>query len=48
MWADGRKYVGQYIDDKYYNIYIYVRKHGKGVFTWTDGRKYNGMWYNGK
>ena len=39
VWADGRKYVGQYIDGK---------KHDKGEFTWPDGRKYNGMWSNGK
>jgi len=28
-WADGRKYEGNYKDDK---------KHGYGVYTWTDGR----------
>lgn len=32
-WKDGRKYVGEYIDDK---------KEGHGVFTWPDGRKYDG------
>lgn len=38
-WADGRKYEGDYYDDK---------KQGRGVFTWPDGRMYNGEWYNGK
>ena len=28
-WKDGRKYVGQYVDD---------RKNGFGVYTWADGR----------
>lgn len=39
IWADGRKYVGQYLDDK---------KHGEGTFEWPDGRKYKGSWQNGK
>jgi L1 cell adhesion molecule like protein len=34
-WADGRKYEGEYHDDK---------KQGYGVFTWPDGRKYEGYW----
>jgi hypothetical protein len=38
-WADGRKYEGQYFDDK---------KEGRGVFTWPDQRKYDGLWVNGK
>eukprot|EP00829_Urostomides_striatus_P021452 TRINITY_DN9567_c0_g1_i1.p4 TRINITY_DN9567_c0_g1~~TRINITY_DN9567_c0_g1_i1.p4 ORF type:complete len:104 (-),score=20.43 TRINITY_DN9567_c0_g1_i1:105-416(-) len=38
-WSDGRKYVGEYLDDK---------KHGKGEFIWPDGRKYVGDWENGK
>lgn len=33
LWADGRKYTGQYLDDK---------KHGEGTFEWPDGRKYRG------
>ena len=37
--ADGRKYSGEYLDDK---------KHGYGVFTWSDGRMYKGQWKNGK
>ena len=28
-WADGRIYVGSYLNDK---------KHGVGVFKWPDGR----------
>jgi hypothetical protein len=28
-WSDGRKYEGEYKDDK---------KHGYGVFDWPDGR----------
>ena len=38
-WADGRKYEGEYLDDK---------KDGYGVYTWADGRKYQGYWANGK
>lgn len=38
-WADGRKYEGQYENDK---------KHGTGTFYWADGRKYEGGWKNGK
>jgi hypothetical protein len=38
-WKDGRKYVGEYRDDK---------KHGKGEYTWPDGRKFVGTWINGK
>lgn len=38
-WADGRKYEGDYHND---------RKHGHGKFTWSDGRIYDGAWYNGK
>lgn len=38
-WSDGRKYEGEYVDDK---------KEGKGTFTWPDGRKYIGGWKNGK
>lgn len=35
-WPDGRKYVGDYNDDK---------KEGHGEFTWPDGRKYDGQWF---
>ena len=38
-WPDGRKYEGEYMNDK---------KEGTGVFSWPDGRKYNGLWKNGK
>ena len=38
-WPDGRRYEGQYVDDK---------KEGNGTFYWSDGRKYQGMWKNGK
>lgn len=38
-WNDGRKYIGDYKDDK---------KHGYGQFEWPDGRKYKGYWENGK
>ena len=34
-WSDGRKYEGEYIDDK---------KEGHGIFTWPDGRQYDGNW----
>lgn len=32
-WLDGRKYEGDYENDK---------KHGLGVYTWADGRIYSG------
>ena len=38
-WKDGRKYEGDYVDDK---------KHGYGEFLWNDGRQYRGYWKNGK
>ena len=38
-WPDGRKYQGDYKDDK---------KDGYGLFEWPDGRKYKGYWSNGK
>jgi hypothetical protein len=34
-WPDGRKYEGEYINDK---------KHGFGIFTFKDGRIYEGEW----
>ena len=37
-FPDGRKYEGEYIDDK---------KHGYGTFTWPDGRKWVGQWGSG-
>jgi hypothetical protein len=39
FWPDGRKYEGQYCDDK---------KHGYGVYIWVDGRMYQGQWHDGK
>ena len=39
IWNDGRKYSGQYKDDK---------KHGFGIYTWADARCYMGFWYKGK
>ena len=38
-WSDGRKYKGDYVNDK---------KEGLGTYTWADGRKYQGLWLNGK
>lgn len=37
-WKDGRKYEGQFINDK---------RHGLGIFKWVDGRIYDGSWKNG-
>ena len=39
MWADGRKYEGEYVNDK---------KHGYGIYTYPDGRSYKGQWAHGK
>ncbi len=39
VWEDGRRYEGEYVDDK---------KHGKGKFKWPDGRLYDGQWENGR
>ena len=38
-WADGRRYQGQYVQDK---------KHGRGKYTWANGRSYDGEWKDGK
>lgn len=38
-WKDGRRYEGEYLDDK---------KHGFGTYFWADGRKYEGNWAFGK
>lgn len=38
-WQDGRKYEGEYKDDK---------KHGFGIYVWSDGRIYRGNWSRGK
>ena len=37
IWADGRKYIGQWANNK---------MHGKGVFTWPDGRYYEGDYFD--
>ncbi len=39
IWPDGRKYNGEYKQDK---------KEGYGIFEWDDKRKYKGYWNNGK
>ena len=39
LWPDGKRYEGQYVNDK---------KEGLGIFSWPDGRKYDGGWKNGK
>ena len=38
-WPDGRKYIGNYKNDK---------KDGYGELTTKDGKKYKGHWKNGK
>ena len=38
-WLDGRRYEGEYKNDK---------KEGYGVFMFRDGRVYEGEWKNGK
>ena len=38
-WPDGKKYEGDYYNDK---------KHGHGIFTWANGYKYDGSWLEGK
>ena len=37
-WADGRRYQGEYKNDK---------KDGFGVYMWADGRCHYGMWKDG-
>lgn len=39
FWPDGKRYVGEYENDK---------KHGQGQYTWDNGRKYIGGWNQGK
>jgi hypothetical protein len=39
LWGDGRRYEGQYKNDK---------KHGYGIYYWPDHRKYEGWWLKGK
>jgi hypothetical protein len=33
IWQDGKKYEGDFEDDK---------RHGQGVFLWKDGKEYRG------
>ena len=39
VWADGDKYVGDWVDGE---------KHGKGTYTWPSGNKYAGDFVDGK
>ncbi len=39
VWPDGRKYEGEYRNDK---------KNGYGLYVWADGRRYQGWWHNRK
>ena len=39
MWKDGKKYGGNFVNDK---------REGQGTFTWADGRQYIGEWKAGK
>ena len=39
QWTDGRRYEGQYKEDK---------KSGFGIYHWQDGRVYIGYWSGGK
>ena len=39
LWPDGRKYEGEFKNDK---------KNGYGEFTSSDGKKYKGEWKDGK
>jgi len=38
-WTDGRKFTGEYIEDK---------KHGYGEYFWPDGSHFRGEWVNGQ
>jgi hypothetical protein len=35
LWADGRKYEGEWNDNN---------MHGRGKYTWSDGRVYEGYY----
>jgi len=38
-WTDGRKYTGEFKNDK---------KEGQGILEWPTGKKYDGGWKSGK
>lgn len=38
-WEDGRRYEGEYFNDK---------KHGRGRYNWPDGRMYDGSFVDGQ
>lgn len=38
-WINGRKFIGEYVDDK---------KHGYGEYFWPDGSHFRGEWVNGQ
>jgi len=39
LWPDGRKYEGEFVNDK---------RTGKAIFHWGDGRMYEGDFLDGK
>lgn len=39
VWKDGKRYEGQFVNDK---------REGRGIFKWKDGRIYEGEWLEGK
>jgi hypothetical protein len=42
-WADGRKYVGELLDSRHYDV-----MNGQGTLTWPDGGQYVGEFKDGK
>ena len=46
-WPDGRRYEGEYENDKKHVIMI-IKVKGFGSYIWNDGRRYEGFWLNGK
>lgn len=53
-WKDGRRYEGEYLNDKKhvdfksYYLHSYFNNQGYGTYAWADGRKYVGEWKLGK
>jgi hypothetical protein len=39
IWPDGRKFEGEFENDK---------KNGFGVMEWNDGKRYVGYWHDNK